>query len=475
MDSLEATKEALRSYAAIREGSLGYLYIEGYADEIFVSAGTEDRQGATSRSTANKFLAAGQFFELLSVFEGVERPHSPKINEKQTYAYWRGAEILNALDGNCTPPHPLSSAHEGASLSSTSDPGAERLALLPHPSQLVDVFGLANGNRINSLPDPVYPPNMSVQPELYQIPYTTATSPTTCSTTNGTSVELASSRMINFTRQSFIAIAGGGFGDIYRGKLQDGTTVAIKALRHHILLQDAAPKALKRAMRELYTWSKAKHKNVQELLGVITFQGQLGMISLWMDNGNLEEYIQKCPDVDRRDLCSQVANGVAYLHGIGMVHGDLKARNVLVDQNGVARLSDFDHSILSNCTLLFTETTNVGGGTLRWMAPELLLSCEEDDATLTRRSKQTDVYALGMTMLEIVTGRVPYAEYKVDRTIIRALDKMQFPNRPKEVSSEWMWSLFEACWDHDPEARPPASWVCDQWVVIKLACQNAAT
>ncbi|KAG9089030.1 hypothetical protein FRC07_012418, partial [Ceratobasidium sp. 392] len=162
---------------------------------IFVSAGIEDRRGTTSRSTANKFLAAGQFFELLSVFEGVERSHSPKINGKQTYAYWRGAEILNALDGNCTPPYSLYSAHEGALFSSTSNPGAERLALLPHPSQLVDVFGSANGNRSNSLPDPAYPSNVSVQPELYQIPYTTATSPATCSTTNGVSVELASSRM----------------------------------------------------------------------------------------------------------------------------------------------------------------------------------------------------------------------------------------------------------------------------------------
>ncbi|KAG8700533.1 hypothetical protein FRC08_004647, partial [Ceratobasidium sp. 394] len=148
------------------------------------------------------------------------------------------------------------------------------------------------------------------------------------------------------------------------------------------------------------------------------------------------------------------------------VHGDLKARNVLVDKDGTARLSDFDHSILSNCTLLFTETTNVGGGTLRWMAPELLLSSGDEDTAPIARSKQTDVYALGMTQ-EIISGRVPYAEYKVDRAIIRALDRKEFPTRPKEVSSDWIWSLLEACWDHDPEARPSASWVYDQ-VGIKI-------
>ncbi|KAF8598349.1 kinase-like protein, partial [Ceratobasidium sp. AG-I] len=126
-------------------------------------------------------------------------------------------------------------------------------------------------------------------------------------------------------------------------------------------------------MRELYMWSKAKHENVHELMGIVMFQGRLGMISPWMENGNLQEYILKNPDVDRYKLCSDVAAGVEYLHGIGMVHGDLKALNVLVSHDGTAKLSDFDHSILSNCTLLFSSTTNVGGGTLRWMAPELLL------------------------------------------------------------------------------------------------------
>ncbi|KAG8711786.1 hypothetical protein FRC09_020409 [Ceratobasidium sp. 395] len=301
-------------------------------------------------------------------------------------------------------------------------------------------------------PAPVdLPPLLSAdtQPNLNPIPCNSGTSNVAHLTENGTPIELASSSMsvqemfdcllhhgcsdlssqIDFSGNSSIAIAGGGFGDIYRWELLNGTPVAIKTLRHHVLLRDTAPKAL-----------KAKHENVQELLGVIIFKGQLGMVSLWMDNGNLEEYIRNKPSVNR----------------LALVHGDLKARNVLVDKKGIARLSDFDHSILSNCTLLFTETSNAGGGTLRWMAPELLLK-SEDDPALSPRSKETDVYALGMTMLEIITGRVPYAEYKVDSSIIRALDKKEFPDRPKETISNGMWRLFEACWDHNPKARPSAS------------------
>jgi hypothetical protein len=64
-------------------------------------------------------------------------------------------------------------------------------------------------------------------------------------------------------------------------------------------------------MRELYTWSKAKHENVQELLGVVLFQGRLGMVSPWMEHGNMQEYIRKYPQVDRRQLVCHHLNAVS--------------------------------------------------------------------------------------------------------------------------------------------------------------------
>lgn len=58
-------------------------------------------------------------------------------------------------------------------------------------------------------------------------------------------------------------------------------------------------------MRELYIWSKAEHENVQALTGIIMFQGRLGMVSPWMEHGNLQEYIEKHPDANRYHLvCS---------------------------------------------------------------------------------------------------------------------------------------------------------------------------
>ncbi|CEL60426.1 hypothetical protein RSOLAG1IB_09632 [Rhizoctonia solani AG-1 IB] len=161
-------------------------------------------------------------------------------------------------------------------------------------------------------------------------------------------------------------VVAGGFGDIWKGRLYDETAVAIKVWRFRTINEDAG-KDLKRAMREIYNWSKLEHKNIHKLLGVIVFEGRLGMVSKWMEKGNLQNYLHKNKDVDRYPLCIQLAQGVEYLHNNNMIHGDLKAINVLVSSDDTLKLTDFDHSIMAECTLQFSETTRIGGGTLRWM------------------------------------------------------------------------------------------------------------
>ncbi|QRW06530.1 vacuolar protein sorting-associated VTA1-like protein [Ceratobasidium sp. AG-Ba] len=100
MDSLEATKKALADREAINNDDAGHLYVENFADRIFIMADEEDRRGATARSTAKKFLAAGQFYDILSVFEGTKQTQGPKTSEKRTYAKWRATEISKAFRDN---------------------------------------------------------------------------------------------------------------------------------------------------------------------------------------------------------------------------------------------------------------------------------------------------------------------------------------------------------------------------------------
>ncbi|KAG8731614.1 hypothetical protein FRC10_001612, partial [Ceratobasidium sp. 414] len=227
-----------------------------------------------------------------------------------------------------------------------------------------------------------------------------------------------------------------------------------------------------RAARELYYWSKAKHKNVLELFGIAIFRGRLAMISPWMPNGTLQAYIYNHPDVNRWELCEQVAGGLAYIHGIGMV-------NVLVSQTGEVKLSDFGNAILSDHSLAFTATTNIGGGTSRWMAPELLRGDDIMGNTVDR-SAPADVFALGMVVAhsrrgdktltfiqEVVTGHIPYVERKSEANVTLAVVKGILPERPAQLLSGTRfgyerWELLEECWKMEPGLRPKARIITDR-------------
>ncbi|KAL5641780.1 hypothetical protein ACGC1H_002026 [Rhizoctonia solani] len=267
------------------------------------------------------------------------------------------------------------------------------------------------------------------------------------------------------TRQDTAMImSGGGFGDIWVGQLHDHTKVAIKAWRTDALEQ-LRYKTLKRAARELFYWSRMNHRNIHKLMGVIVFKDQyLGMVSEWMENGHLHNYLQKHPDAGRYQLCIDVASGLEYMHSQSTVHGDLKAMNVLVSSDGVAMLSDFDFSVMSEASsLLFTESSNSRSGSIRWVAPEMLI--EETP----KRTKESDVYALGMVGIEIYTGEVPYSQCRMDFTVMTMVTRGTLPIRPTEWLKDdergnLVRDLLLRCWSRDVSERPSAGQVVETFL-----------
>ncbi|KAH7317482.1 kinase-like domain-containing protein [Rhizoctonia solani] len=173
------------------------------------------------------------------------------------------------------------------------------------------------------------------------------------------------SPQININRITTFPIDGGGFGDVRRGELHDGTIVAIKTWRES-LIEWCDYTILKRVTREIYNWSKMKHDNVHRLMGVFIFKEQsIGMVSEWMGNGNLEEYLRKNPNADRYYLSVQAASGLAYIHSQNVIHGDIKAINILVSLDRIVKLTDFGLSIMSESSVVFSVTT-LQATTIRW-------------------------------------------------------------------------------------------------------------
>ncbi|CAE6410275.1 unnamed protein product [Rhizoctonia solani] len=196
---------------------------------------------------------------------------------------------------------------------------------------------------------------------------------------------------IDVSRCTQYPVNNGGFGDIYEGKLRDGTKAAVKCLRIFESTTDKRTgENLKLAAREIYAWSRCEHENIVPFLGFTFFRGQIAMISPWMENGPLPQYIQRNKKADRFQLCTQITGGLKYLHNIQMVHGDLKGGNVLISSNGIAKLIDFGNTESNDRSLEFTPAHITP--TPRWAAPELL---QETGAY----SFAADIYALGMTFL----------------------------------------------------------------------------
>ncbi|KAG8760360.1 hypothetical protein FRC11_000530 [Ceratobasidium sp. 423] len=142
-----------------------------------------------------------------------------------------------------------------------------------------------------------------------------------------------------------------------------------------------------------------------------------------------------------------------------MIHGDLKGANVLISDDGTPVLTDFGNSFHPEQTMKFTETTSSSSLTVRWSAAELI---NETGV----RSRASDVYALAMTIYEVLAGILPYHGKNEIAIMHLVLLKHEPPERPKGIPTgqeggDKIWNLLLRCWSFKPEARPSASQVAD--------------
>ncbi|KAG8767262.1 hypothetical protein FRC12_006363 [Ceratobasidium sp. 428] len=172
--------------------------------------------------------------------------------------------------------------------------------------------------------------------------------------------------------------------------------------------------------------------------------------------------------------CLQVATGLAYLHKSRVIFGDLKGNNILVGHDGVAKLTDFGLSVMEQTKISFSSSQNPGGGSARWMVcydapvrPQFIKCSVLQAPELIRgpagRSSEADVYALGITFIEILTDQVPFPKLLNDMNVMFAIaNEGLIPDRPSQLKAQSLrhdrwWQLLQRCWDRDPSLRPKAN------------------
>ncbi|KAJ7442744.1 kinase-like domain-containing protein [Mycena galericulata] len=264
-------------------------------------------------------------------------------------------------------------------------------------------------------------------------------------------------------------VNGGGFSNIYQGVYTNSAgeqvEVALKVLRIFEDQPDERRQILhNKFSQEALVWHYLKHKNIVHFLGVdsTTFRSPVrAMVSPWMPLGSVLKYMVENPSSPSYALgvLSDVLDGLSYLHSANVIHGDLCGRNILMDENGRARLTDFGLASFIESDTSMKSTTR--SGTTRWMAPELLRPAE---GVHFRRTTASDVWAFGCVCCEIWSGGdVPFGHLGKEMEILFAVfaadaKGMPYPNRPIDKAGNPMpnqlWELAQACWSLEPSERP---------------------
>ncbi|XP_064981163.1 L-type lectin-domain containing receptor kinase SIT2-like isoform X3 [Musa acuminata AAA Group] len=192
----------------------------------------------------------------------------------------------------------------------------------------------------------------------------------------------------------------GAFGRVYKGVLpSSGSEVAIKRVSH------GSRQGMREFIAEIVSLGRLRHRNLVQLLGYCRRQGELLLVYDYMPNGSLEKFLhdQAKPALDwatRFRIIKGVASGLLYLHEDWeqvVVHRDIKASNVLLDNELNGRLGDFGLARLYDHGT-DPQTTHVVG-TMGYLAPEL--------ARTGKATTITDVFAFGAFLLEVACGRRP--------------------------------------------------------------------
>eukprot|EP00698_Gefionella_okellyi_P025576 TRINITY_DN9420_c0_g1_i1.p1 TRINITY_DN9420_c0_g1~~TRINITY_DN9420_c0_g1_i1.p1 ORF type:complete len:727 (+),score=109.31 TRINITY_DN9420_c0_g1_i1:40-2181(+) len=245
----------------------------------------------------------------------------------------------------------------------------------------------------------------------------------------------------------------GGFGTVYRGTWK-GLPVAVKVVQ----MSSASKAARTAVLREMQMVMAVRHRRVVQGYGVCVLPVEIWMVSELMTGGNVEDVLYAPKSgvplsfVQRMSICTEVCEALLALHSATppIVHRDLKPANVLLTDTLEAKLCDFglartiEHSVLA--------TANpAGAGTSAYMAPEQL-----DDDPRYPVSEKSDIYACGVTLLEILTSVRPWDGKTTQQIITAILIKRKRPHVPPTMPRT-VQQVLTKCFERDPHNRPDAN------------------
>ena len=212
------------------------------------------------------------------------------------------------------------------------------------------------------------------------------------------------------------SIGRGGMADVYLANdlILDNEDVAIKVLRTNYQTDQVA---VARFQREARAMAELNHPNIVAIRDIGEEDGQQFLVMEYVDGADLKKYIQDHAPLSNNEvvrIMEEVLSAMTLAHQKGIVHRDLKPQNILLTKHGVVKATDFGIAVA------FAETsltqTNSMLGSVHYLSPE--------QARGSKATIQSDIYAMGIMLFEMLTGHIPYDG---DSAVTIALQHFQKP------------------------------------------------
>ncbi|XP_042477795.1 calmodulin-binding receptor-like cytoplasmic kinase 2 [Macadamia integrifolia] len=261
-----------------------------------------------------------------------------------------------------------------------------------------------------------------------------------------------------------LKIGQGGFGTVYKGRLDDGTLVALKRAKKSLYDKHLSVEF----HNEIQTLARVDHLNLVRFFGCLEHGDERIVVVEYVPNGTLRELLDglngKFLDFAARlEIAIDVAHAVTYLHMYAdhpIIHRDIKSSNILLTENFRAKVADFGFARFAADSDNTHVSTQVKG-TAGYLDPEYLRTYQLTD--------KSDVYSFGVVLVELVTGRRPIEpkrEFKERITTrwamnkftegdgIMTLDPMVERNAATNLALEKILELASQCLAPTRESRP---------------------
>ncbi|XP_019084014.1 PREDICTED: mitogen-activated protein kinase kinase kinase 1-like [Camelina sativa] len=279
----------------------------------------------------------------------------------------------------------------------------------------------------------------------------------TSSTVSNTSPIYASGGSIITSWQKGQLLGRGSFGSVYEGISGDGDFFAVKEVS--LLDQGSqAKECIQQLEGEIALLSQLQHQNIVRYRGTAKDGSNLYIFLELVTQGSLLKLYQRYQL--RYSVVSlytrQILDGLKYLHDKGFIHRDIKCANILVDANGAVKLADFGLAKVSKLNDIKSCK-----GTPFWMAPEVI-NLKRNDGY----GSPADIWSLGCTVLEMLTGQIPYSDLEPVQALFR-IGRGTLPEIPDTLSQDARHFIIK-CLKVNPDERPTAAELLNHPFVRRL-------